>query len=135
RAQSHLSRQADGGGGFLEWMERELPHVSRSAAYRYLGIHKFVSRHGGEFPALGNSIDLSAILLIAQPSTPGVHPAPERALAREKVTQRDVKDIIANHEQTAKPTPPPPPPQAALKANPENSKVPHFAGTGTNGAS
>jgi hypothetical protein len=100
KAQDHLSRQRSGDGGWLEWVTRTFPHWSPRTSYNYIGLYRFVQRHGGELETFQTrQIDLSAIYLLNAPSTPEEvrTEAIERAEAGEKVSRQSVKDAIDKH--------------------------------------
>jgi hypothetical protein len=99
-ARDRLSRNGSGDGTWLAWLEREFPHWgSQRTAYNYIGIFKFAQRHGGQVATFANSIELSAVYLLAAPSTPEeAHTeVAERIGHGEELTRQGVKDIIDRH--------------------------------------
>jgi hypothetical protein len=105
KAQEHLSRQRSGGGGWLEWLAQAFPDWHQRTSYRYIGLFKFVQRHGGEFDTWQTQIDLTAVYLLDAPSTPSevVPPVLERAASGEKITGAKVKAAIAEAVLPANP--------------------------------
>jgi hypothetical protein len=104
-ARDRLSRNSSGDGTWLAWLEREFPYWgSQRTAYNYIGIFKFAQRHGGQVAKFANSIDLSAVYLLAAPSTP--EEARTEVAGRiehgEELTRQDVKDAIDRHRDPAK---------------------------------
>jgi hypothetical protein len=100
-----LSRNSSGDGTWLAWLEREFPHWgSQRTAYNYIGIFKFVQRHGGRVATFANSVDLSAVYLLAAPSTPeeARTEVAERIEHGEELTRQGVKDAIGRHRDPAK---------------------------------
>jgi hypothetical protein len=95
-----LSRNSSGDGTWLAWLEREFPYWgSQRTAYNYIGIFKFVQRQGGQVATFANSIDLSAVYLLAAPSTPeqARTEVAERVEHGEELSRQGVKGVIDKH--------------------------------------
>jgi hypothetical protein len=97
----HLSRNNSGDGTWLAWLEREFPAWgSQRTAYNYIGVFKFVQRHGGQLATFANTIDLSAVYLLGASSTPPevVADTLDRAAAGERISRQDVKASVSDHK-------------------------------------